>query len=178
MKKSLLFVFVLFVLCLAVSVCAAADDAFRFQDVFTWGMTQDEVIENLPTRRYEMERERKLAYLEVDDDRYEFEKIPAEVTFGFRDNALAVIRLSFDTEDRGVSEKAVMDAMEKLYGKAEEVTDLKVVDDLTADVDADEIDMDVRRGDTVMQWTLDDGTNILIRIEGHDDEITAAFFSN
>ncbi len=176
MKKSLFLIFVLALLSLAVTVCAAADDkAFTFQDAVTWGMTRDEVLKNVSARDYEIEHERKLDYLEVEHG-FRFEDMPAEAVFGFRDDALTVIQVSFDKEDRGVSEDAVMDALEKLYGTPEEVTDMKVVEDLMENADYDEIELNVRRSDIVKLWTLEDGTSVLIRIETHDDDIRVVFF--
>ena len=64
MKKSFLFLFVLTLLCLMVSLCAAVDkETFEFQDGITWGMSQNEVIKALSGHRYETEHERKLNYI-------------------------------------------------------------------------------------------------------------------
>ena len=178
MKKIIVLLSIFGLLCLTISICAAADtETFAFQNGIKWGMSQDEVIKTLPTKRYEMERERKLDYLEVDDELYEFEKIPAGVTFGFDHDALVVIQLSFDTEDRGVFEKGIMDAMEKLYGTAEDVKDTAIIDELMKVADYDEIDMDFKRGDTLYQWSLKDGTVLIMRVESHDEDIKVAFFS-
>lgn len=177
MKKIFMLFSVLCLLCLTISICAAADEGtFEFQYGIKWGMSQDEVIKSLPTKHYEVERERKLDYLEVDDELYEFEKIPAEVTFGFDHDALVVIQLSFDTEERGVSEKGIMEALEELYGTAEDVKDTAIIDELMKIADYDAIDMDIKRGDTLHQWTLKDGTSIIMRIESHDEDIKVAFF--
>ena len=178
MKKIIVLFSVLCLLCLTISICAAADEGtFEFQNGIKWGMSQDEVIKTLPTKRYEVERERQLDYLEVDDDLYEFEKMPAEVIFGFDHDALVTIRLSFDTEDRGVSEKGIMDVLNKLYGTAEDVKDTAIIDELMKIADYDEIDMDIKPGDTLYQWSLKDGTAIIMRIESHDEDIKVAFFN-
>lgn len=178
MKKFIVLLSVLVLLCLTISICNAADkETFEFQNGIKWGMSQDEVIKTLSAKRYEVERERKLDYLEVDDDRYEFEKIPAEVTFGFDHDALVVILLSFDTEDRGVSETAIMDALKKLYGTAEDVKDTAIIDELMKIADYDEIDMDIKRSDTLHQWSLSDGTAVTMRIESNDEDIKVAFFN-
>jgi len=178
MKKNIVLFSILGLLCLMISICAAADEeTFEFQNGIKWGMSQDEVIKTLPTKRYEVERERKLDYLEVDDEVYEFEKIPAEVTFGFDNDALVVIRLSFDTEDRGVSEKGIMDALKKLYGTAEDVKDTAIIDELMKIADYDEIDMDIKRSDTLYQWSLEDGTTIIMLIESRDEDIKVVFFN-
>lgn len=177
MKKIFMLFSVLCLLCLAISICTATDEGnFEFQNGIKWGMTQDEVIKSLPTKRYEVERERKLDYLEVDDELYEFEKIPAEVTFGFDHDALVVIQLSFDTEERGVSEKGIMEALEKLYGTSEDVKDTAIIDELMKIADYDAIDMDIKSSDTLHQWSLKDGTSIIMRIESHDEDIKVAFF--
>lgn len=177
MKKIFMLFSVLCLLCLAISICTATDEGnFEFQNGIKWGMSQDEVIKSLPTKRYEVERERKLDFLEVDDELYEFEKIPAEVTFGFDHDALVVIQLSFDTEERGVSEKGIMEALEKLYGTSEDVKDTAIIDELMKIADYDAIDMDIKSSDTLHQWSLKDGTSIIMRIESHDEDIKVAFF--
>ena len=177
MKKNILVFAVVFIFCLTVSACIGADaDAFRFQDTWTWGMEQKEVMADFRPGTYELDRERKLDYLEIDDDHYKWENFRAELKFGFKDEELVVIQLSFDTEDRGVSADKILAALETLYGSSEVITDHKIADELMAMVDRDEIEMDIRRNDTVRQWTLDDGTVILMKAEAHDDDIDVVFF--
>ena len=177
MKKRILVLAVFFIFCLSVSACIGADeDIFRFQDTWTWGMDQKEVTGNLKPGTFEFDCERKLDYLEVDDDRYTWENVPAELKFGFKNGELAVIQLSFDTEDRGVSGDKVLSSLEALYGKSEDAADEKVLDDLMAMVDPDEIEMALRRNDTVRQWALDNGTIILMKVEAGGDDIDVVFF--
>ena len=42
--------------------------------------------------------------------------------------------------------------------------------------DYDAIDMDIKSSDTLHQWSLKDGTSIIMRIESHDEDIKVAFF--
>ncbi len=177
MKKSIFVLAVFFILYLFVSACIGADeDIFRFQDTLTWGMDQKEVTDNFKPGTYDFDRERKMDYLEIDDDRYAWENIPAELKFGFKNGEMAVIQLSFDTEDRGVSGDKVLSSLEALYGKSGDVTDDTIFDSLMAMVDSDEIEMAPRRNDTVKQWTLDNGTIILMKVEAGGDDIDVVFF--
>ena len=67
--------------------------------------------------------------------------------------------------------------LKKIYGTAEDVKDPAIIDELMKIADYDEIDMDIKRSDTIYQWLLKDGTVIIMRIESHDEDIKVAFFS-
>ncbi len=147
---------------------------FSLNGTYSWGMNESEIQTALGNVRMEKEQEQKLTYLDLDDDKFVFENLSSDITFGLSEDKLVLIELDFD--DR-VSSQSVKDALTALYGEGVAITDVAALAELEAMSDPDEIDLRDDDPLTYLLWTAEDGTRILMITDAEDDEAKVIFYT-
>ena len=172
--KKLAAVLTALVMALTAGIAAAEAEPFALNGIYTWGMPESEILATLGNVRVEKESERKLTYLDPEDEWLTFEGLSCEITFGLSADQLVLIELEFDER---VASREVRDALTALYGDGTEVTDPAAFADLEALSDPDEIELVDDDPQTWAQWTAPDRTRILMITDTEEGEAKVVFYT-
>ena len=119
MKKFFAILTALCLLCTAVLALADEAAAPALRSGVTFGMTPEQVLAAEPSARYEFDRENTrggVNFVELEYEDVTEDGVPADLTYLFVNNALVAIRLSYDTEDYGVSYDRIQAGLTNAYG--------------------------------------------------------------
>lgn len=156
----------LFVLLLACSAVAEEASGFTFRNGIAWGMSQQEVLEAEGNPKYETEDDDDTRMIEIED--VEFGGVKCDVEYAFIDDMLFMATVEYDADEVSQSFDDVKAKLVERYGEPGEFND-----EIRSELGDDALE----ELDTIVSWTLSDGTDVMLLENADDNDITIVFLS-